>query len=158
MQSRFVKRCSSRNRLIGVLAAAVLCAGSLAGCSKEPANSPQPPGALPPVTAQMIVNGQAAGTTHTVSCTQDGWMHTIKTGDDKSGVTFVVDTGAKISAKSVVITNVGGFSGNFLENQIGKADASIIGNTFRVNGTAEGSPTADPNKHATANFDIKANC
>jgi hypothetical protein len=140
------------------VAGAALCAGSIAGCSSEPANSPQPPGALPPTTAQVTVNGQAAGTTHSVHCTQDGWMHTIKTGDEKSGVTVVVDTGDKVSAESVVITNVGGFSGSFFVNHIGKAQASIIGTTFRVNGPAEGSPTADPNKRATANFDIKANC
>jgi lipoprotein LpqH len=145
------------NRFVA-LAGAALCAGIIAGCSSEPANSPQPPGALPPTTAQVTVNGQAAGTTHAVSCTQDGWMHTLKTGDEKSGVTVVVDTGDKVSAKSVVITNVGGFSGMFMVNQIGKAEASIIGTTFRVNGTAEGSPTADPNKRATASFDIKANC
>jgi lipoprotein LpqH len=147
-----------QNRFVFVVAGAALCAGSIAGCSSGPENSPQPPGALPPTTAQMTVNGQAAGTTHAVSCTQDGWMHTIKTGDDKSGVMIVIDTGDKISAQSVVITNVGGFSGNFIVNQIGKADASVIGTTFRVNGTAEGSPATDPNKRATASFDIKANC
>jgi ipoprotein LpqH len=110
------------------------------------------------MTAQMTVNGQAAGTTHAVSCTQDGWLHTIKTGDQNSGTTVVVNTGDTISAQSVIITNVGGFSGTFLANQIGKAEASMIGTTFRVNGTAEGSPSADANKRATANFDIKANC
>jgi ipoprotein LpqH len=106
----------------------------------------------------MTVNGQAAGTTHAVSCTQDGWMHTIKTGDANSGTRIVVDTGGAVSAESVVITNVGGFTGTFVVNQIGKAEASMLGTTFRVNGTAEGSPSADPNKRATASFDIKANC
>jgi ipoprotein LpqH len=141
-----------------VVAGAVLCALSVASCSSGPTNTPIPPGGLPPVTAQMTVNGQAAGTTHSVSCTQDGWMHTIKTGDEKSGTRIVINTGETVSAQSVEITNVGGFSGNFIANQIGKAEASVIGTTFRVNGTAQGSPSADSNKKATATFDIKANC
>jgi ipoprotein LpqH len=158
MQYRCFDHCSSRKRLIGVIAGTALFAGSIAGCSSSPADSPQPPGALPAATAQVVVNGQAAGTTHAVHCTQDGWMHMIQTGDEKSGVTIVVDTGAKVTAKSVVITNVGGFTGSMFENRLGTADASMLGSTFRVNGSIEGSPTADPNKRATANFDIKANC
>jgi lipoprotein LpqH len=85
-------------------------------------------------------------------------MHTIKTGDDKSGVTVTVDTGDAVRAESVVITNVGDFTGSVYENKIGKAEATIIGTTFRVNGTAEGATTAEPNQPTTANFDIKANC
>ncbi|WP_424744073.1 lipoprotein LpqH [Mycobacterium sp.] len=34
----------------------------------------------------------------------------------------------------------------------------MIGTTFRVNGTAQGATTADPNQQTTASFDIKANC
>jgi hypothetical protein len=110
------------------------------------------------VTAQVTVNGQSAGTTHEVRCTQDGWTHTITTGDDKSGVRLVVDAGDTVSARSVVITNVGDFNGSVWEDKIGKADASILGTTFRVNGTAEGATTEDPNQRTTASFEIKANC
>ncbi len=146
-----------QNRFI-LLAGAAFCVAGVAGCSSAPANSPQPPGSLDPMTAQMTVNGQAAGTTHAVQCSQDGWAHTIKVGDEKSGVTFVVAGGDAVTAKSVVITDVGGFSGVFYQDHIGKADASITGTTFRVNGTAEGATTEQPNKKATASFDIKANC
>jgi ipoprotein LpqH len=146
----------SSPKRFAVVAVAVISA--LAGCSSAPPTSRQPPGSLPPTTAQVTVNGQSAGTTHHVECTQDGWMHTIKTGDDKSGVTVTVDTGDAVRAESVVITNVGDFTGSVYENKIGKAEATIIGTTFRVNGTAEGATTAEPNQPATANFDIKANC
>jgi ipoprotein LpqH len=138
---------------------AAFCAvAGIAGCSSEPANSPQPPGSLPPATAQVTVNGQSTGTTHTVHCTQDGWSHTIMTGDEKSGVKVVVDTGDTVSAKSVVITNINEFTGSVWENKIGKADATIIGTTFRVNGTAEGANIANPIERTTASFEIKANC
>ena len=139
-------------------AIAVAAIAAVAGCSSTPPTSHQPPGSLPPTTAQVTVNGQSVGTTHHVECTQDGWMHTIKTGDEKSGVTVVVDTGDAVRAESVVITNVGDFTGSVYENKIGKAEATIIGTTFRVNGTAEGATNAEPNQPTTANFDIKANC
>jgi ipoprotein LpqH len=135
-----------------------VAAFSAVACSSQPANSPQPPGSLPPATAQVTVNGQSAGTTHRVECSQDGWTHTIKTGDEKSGVRVVVDTGDSVTAKSVVITNVGDFTGSVWEDKIGNASAAMIGNTFRVNGTAEGANNANSNQPATANFEIKANC
>jgi hypothetical protein len=106
----------------------------------------------------VTVNGQSAGTTHTVECSQDGWTHTIKTGDEKSGVRVVVETGDSVTAKSVVITNVGEFTGSVWEDKIGNASAAMIGNTFRVNGTAQGANNANSNQPATANFEIKANC
>ena len=136
-----------------------MCAVAVvAGCSSKPAESPQPPGSLPPATAQITVNGKSAGTTNDIHCTQDGWLHTIETGDDQSGVRVVLMTGDAISAQSVVINNVGDFNGSVWPNNIGKADAAIIGTTFRVNGTAQGATTADPNQQTTASFDIKANC
>ena len=147
-----------QNRFVVVTVAALCAVAGIAGCSSTPANSPQPPGSLPPATAQVTVNGQSAGTTRAVVCTQDGWTHTITTGDDKSGVKVVVDTGDTINATSVVITNISDFTGTVLENNIGKAEASMIGTTFRVTGTAQGSTTQNPNQVSTANFEVKANC
>ena len=145
---------SSQQRFILVVAAIA----AVAGCSSTPPTSHQPPGSLPFTTAQVSVNGQPASTTHKIDCSQDGWLHTLKTGDDKSGVTVVVDTGDAVRAQSVVITNVGEFTGSAYDEKIGKVEATIIGNTFRVNGTAEGATNAEPNRSTTANFDIKANC
>lgn len=147
-----------QNRFVVVAVAACCATVGIAGCSSEPKSSPQPPGSLPPVTAQVTVNGKSAGTTHELSCTQDGWTHTIKTGDEKSGVTVVVDAGDAVIARSVVINNVGNFNGSVWPNEIGNADATIIGTTFRVNGTAQGATTEDPNQRTTASFEIKANC
>ncbi len=120
--------------------------------------SSQPAGSLPPATAQVTINGKAAGTTNNISCWQDGWMHTIETGDEQSGVRMVISSGDTLTAQSVVINNVGDFNGSVWENNIGKAQASVIGTTFRVTGTAQGATTSDPNKRATASFEIKANC
>lgn len=145
------------NRFVLVAGVAV-CAAGVAACSSGSANSPQPPGSLPTTTAQVTVNGKSAGTTHQLQCAQDGWTHTIKTGDQTSGVTLVVEAGDKVTAKSVVITNVSGFSGSVWESKIGNAQAQVIGTTFRVQGTAQGANTDEPNHPTTATFDIKANC
>ncbi|HXA13190.1 MAG TPA: lipoprotein LpqH [Mycobacterium sp.] len=147
-----------QNRFVVVTVAALCAVAGIAGCSSTPANSPQPPGALPPGTAEVTVNGQSAGTTRAVQCTQDSWTHTIMTGDNKSGAKVVVETGKSINATSVVITNISDFTGTVLENNIGKAEASMIGTTFRVTGTAQGSTTQNPNQVSTANFEVKANC
>ncbi|MFZ0834447.1 MAG: lipoprotein LpqH [Mycobacterium sp.] len=120
--------------------------------------SKQPPGSLPPATAQVTINGESTGTTKSISCSQDGWMHTFETGDDQSGVRMVVTGGDTVTAESVVINNVGGFNGSVWQNNIGNAQASVIGTTFRVTGTAEGATTDDPNKRTTASFEVKANC
>jgi ipoprotein LpqH len=147
-----------QNRFVVVTVAALCAVAGVAGCSSGPATSPQPPGSLPPATAEVTVNGHSAGTTRAVQCTQDGWMHTIMTGDDKSGAKVVVNTGDKINATSVQIRNIGDFTGSVLENNIGKAQASMIGNTFRVTGTAQGSTAQNPNQVTTADFEVKANC
>jgi ipoprotein LpqH len=146
-----------QNRFV-VMAGTACCAVVAVACSSAPANAPQPPGSLPGSTAQITINGKSVGTTHAVHCTQDGWTHTIETGDQATGTRLVVDTGDSVSARSVVITNVGDFTGSVWENNIGNAEAMIIGTTFRVNGTAEGSNTANPNQPASATFEIKANC
>jgi hypothetical protein len=156
-----------QNRIV-VAAGAVLVLVGVAGCSSSPKSSPQPPGSLPTATAQITINGKSAGTTRDVACTQDDWMHTILTGDKAnvlpekvdgaSGVTVVVDTKDSVNAKSVQITNVNGFTGTVWENNIGKAQATIIGSTWKITGTAQGENANDPNKEVTATFEIKANC
>src|SRR5690242_16034119 len=110
---------SSRKRLMGV-AIGASCALSVAGCASGPVYSAQPKGSAAFVTAEIAINGQTAATTHEIKCFQDDWSHTIEAGNRDSGVRMVVGTGDKLTAKSVVLTNVGGFTGSFIENQIGK--------------------------------------
>ncbi|MDT5091773.1 MAG: ipoprotein LpqH [Mycobacterium sp.] len=156
MQNRFV-----------VIVGAVSCALGLVSCSSGPANSPQPKGSLPIVTAEVIVNGQPAGTTHEIKCSQDGWNHTFETGNKDSGVTMVVDTEKAPIARSVTLNNIGGFTGtawqyqqadNSWTNQMGESTATVIGTTFKVSGTAKGADTADPNKGTDATFEVRVNC
>ena len=170
-----------QNRVVVAAGAAVVLV-SVAGCGSSPKPTSQPPGSLPNTTAQITINGKSAGTTKDVSCTQDGWTHTIAIGDKiramspdakggalitASGVLAVVDTAKTVNgvavaippaAQSVQITNVGGFTGGVWESAIGTAQATIIGTTYKITGTAQGENPNDPNKVVTATFEIKANC
>jgi hypothetical protein len=143
------------NRILAAAAAALAIAG-VTGCSSQPPAEP-PPGTLPRITAQVTVNGTDTGTT-AANCSQVLGAWTISTGDDKAGVTAVVDTGDTVSAKSVQIRNLAGFSGTSWEGHAGDADATLLGDTWVISGTVEGFKTDDPTKPATALFKIRANC
>jgi ipoprotein LpqH len=129
----------------------------IGGCSSPPP-APQPPGALPPNTMHVTINGADAGTRHDVRCSQSSWLHTIESGDQKSGVTAMVELGDKTSAQAVAIRDLGGFTGSYWAGSVGNAEAVMLGNTYKLTGTAHGSSTDKPNTEASATFEIRANC
>jgi lipoprotein LpqH len=145
------------NRFVAA-AAATLAVTAVAACSSTPPLPPPPPGSLPPVTAHVAVQGQDAGTTHQVSCTQVGWSHTFDTGDKSSGTTAVVDTGDEVKARMVEIRNVNGFSGTFAQGTLGNANARVAGDTFTITGTALGYTADKPRNQIPQQFTIKVNC
>ncbi len=110
------------------------------------------------MTAHVTIEGQDAGTTHDVSCTQVGWSNTFDTGDKDSGVTAVVDTGDKVKATMVQIRNLNGFTGSFSAGTLGTADATVAGQTFTITGTALGYMTDKSAAQVPAHFMIKVNC
>ena len=138
---------------------AVVVVAGIAGCSSSPPEQQQPAGSLPPNTAHVTVNGKDAGTSHDLVCGQQDWLHTIETPNKASGFTATIELGPqKPAAKSVEIRNLGGFTGSFWAGNVGKGEASMLGNTYRISGTAEGNATDQPSKEVTATFEIKANC
>ena len=145
------------NRFIAVAGAALVIVGGIAGCSSSPPTAPRQPGTLPPGTAQLTINGKDAGPTHAVNCSQVDWTWIIDAGDKAAGATAVVEGGGALTAKSVEIRNLDGFSGTYWDGNGGKADASIVGDTWMITGTVDGFPTDNP-KPATATFEVKANC
>jgi ipoprotein LpqH len=146
------------NRFVAVASASLLAVAGFAACSSPPPLPPQPPGALPAATAHVTIGGQDAGTTHNVSCSQTGWSNTFDTGDKDSGTTVVVDTGDQIKATLVQIRNVGGFTGSFSAGTLGKANASVAGQTFTISGTALGYTAEKPTNQIPEQFMIKVNC
>lgn len=88
------------------------------------------------------------------------WIWTINIGDHVSGITAVIESGSSsLTAKSVSIHNVNGFSGSYWEGNHGNAQASIVASTWTITGTVDGFNTDTAAvKPATSNFTITANC
>ena len=129
--------------------AAVLAVG-LAGCGGQPP-------ALGGTTAKVTIDGKDTGNPHAVQCSQTGWAWTIETPDKTKNFSAVIDTGDKLSAKSVTFNDFGGFSGTSW-GDIGKAEVTGAGGKYVITGSADGNYTDNPSKEVTATFRIEAHC
>lgn len=135
--------------------AAVLIAVSVGACSSS--HNATAAGTLPGGTAQLTINDEASRQTHTVNCLPMGWLTRITTGDNAVGITAFVSNEHALSAKSVNINEIGGFTGSYVESLQGKADVSITGHTYTIRGTADGFDSDKPGLRTTS-FTIKVAC
>lgn len=138
------------NRIATTTAVAVAVA-VLGACSPRP----QTPISS---TASVTVNGKDAKI-HVVRCSQLEWYRTIDIGGDYSRATVVIDQRKEpLTAESVRIQNLGGFTGMYSQGDGGDADMSLSGDKFTITGTANGFKTDTPGEPATATFKITATC
>jgi ipoprotein LpqH len=131
---------------------------AVAACSSGPPAYQPAPGTLVPGTAQMTVNGQNIGTTEAVQCTPAGSLTTITTGDQTSGITSLISNKDELTAASVSINNVGGFTGSYNAGLGGTAKVTMTGRTYDITGTADGFETANPSFRTNGTFAIKVAC
>jgi ipoprotein LpqH len=144
-------------RIVGAAAAVVLASG-VTGCS-TPTPSPQlRQGELPVGTARVTVNNQDLGTTDAVACSPAGQLTTITTGDPTSGLTTVVDNAHGLTAKSVSINNLAGFTGSYWQDLEGSAEVHMTGRTYLITGTAAGFTTDKPSARTSEPFAIRVSC
>jgi hypothetical protein len=136
--------------------AAALIAAAIGACSSSPPASP--PGALPAGTARVTINNRALPATTAVKCAPIGSLTTITTGDTAAGVTALVSNGAGLTAKSVSINDLGGFTGSYMEGLDGKTDVTMTGETYIIRGTADGFDTDNPSMRTTGTFAIQVAC
>lgn len=141
------------------LAVASGVASVCAACSSEHAAAPIPEGGLPAGTAHITIDGRDAGTTEQVRCVSRGFSTEITTGDEKSGVAALVSGGDELSAQSVAIRDLAGFTGNYNAG-LGEpdADVSMIGPTFVITGTATGFRTDAASFTADGKFTVRVAC
>jgi ipoprotein LpqH len=144
-----------QKRFFNVTAAALIAAG-VGACSSPPASPP--PGTLPAGSAKVTINHKAVLATTAVKCAPIGSLTTITTGDTAAGVTALVSNKTGLTAKSVSINDLGGFTGSYLEGLDGKADVSMTGQTYVIRGTADGFDTDNPSVRATGTFAIQVAC
>ncbi|BBY81471.1 hypothetical protein MPUL_26290 [Mycolicibacterium pulveris] len=130
----------------------------LAGCSSNPPEYEPGPGELVAGTAEVAVNGQQPETTTAVQCSSTGPLTTITTGDQTSGVTVMVSNENELTAESVNINDVGGFTGSYNAGLGDAAEVNMTGRTYDITGTADGFETANPSFRVSGTFDIKVSC
>jgi lipoprotein LpqH len=141
-------------------AAAVVLASGMAGCSTStPTPAPQPgQGEVAAGTARVTVNSQDLGTTDAVACSPAGPLTTITTGDPASGTTAILDNAHGLTAKSVSINNLAGFTGSYWQHLDGSAEVHMTGRTYLISGTAAGFSADQPSARASAPFAIRVSC
>lgn len=131
-----------------------------AACSSSPDYAP-PKGELVAGTAQITVNGNDAGTTDAVQCDTTGYLTTITTGDQASGVTAMVSNQEDLAVESVNINDIGGFTGSYTAG-VGTApedaEISMTGRTYDISGAADGFNTDNPSFRASGTFSIRVSC
>jgi ipoprotein LpqH len=145
-----------QKRLFRATVAALIAAG-IGACSSSPHAQP-PPGALAAGTARVTINNRALPATTAVKCAQIGSLTTITAGDTAAGVRALVSNETGLSAKSVSINDLGGFTGSYMKGLDGKADVSMTGQTYIIRGTADGFDTDNPSVRTTGTFTIHVAC
>lgn len=117
-----------------------------------------PPGALPPGTAEVSIDGAQVETTRVINCASSGTVRTITTGDDDSGTTAAVDTVQQPILQFANLRNVGGFTGSYWDQLAPRADVNVAGSTFQLSGTAAGFAEDKPSARVTKTFSIRVAC
>lgn len=134
-----------------VVAAAALAIAGFGACSPKAQTQLSS-------TASVTINGNDAKM-NVVKCSQLEWYRTIDIGGDFAGAKVVIDQRVEpLTAQSVRIQNLGGFTGMYSKDDGGSADMSLSGEKFTITGTANGFRTDKPNEPASASFKIIANC
>ena len=133
------------------VAAALVFAVGVAGCSS-------PPAALGTRDARVIINGKATNAPQQVTCYQTGQTWTIETLDKEPGFTATIQLGDTVKPQVVQIRDLGNFSGEYWDDNLGKAQAKVSQGKFTVSGEAQGAFADKPNQTTNATFDITTQC
>lgn len=106
----------------------------------------------------MTINDRTLPQTHSVNCLPLGWLTTITTGNPAAGITAFVSKKDALTADSVSINDLGGFTGSYMAGLGGKADVTMNDQTYTIRGSAEGFDTDNPSQRTTGTFTIRVAC
>lgn len=140
--------------LLTAAAATVAC---VAGCSSPPPAETRP-GTLLIGTARVTVNDTDTGYTDQVTCTVSGPLTTITTGTAAAGLTALVSNDGTLTAESVSIRNLGGFTGNYRAGLGSQATVTRTGRSYAISGTADGFTTSAPAIQTSGTFTVDVAC
>ena len=106
----------------------------------------------------MTIDNKDIPRTYAVHCTSIESLRMIATGDVTAGATALVSNKDALTAQSVGIQDLGGFTGSYMEGLQGRAQVTMGGQTYTIRGTAEGFDTDNPSARTTGTFVIKVVC
>ena len=141
-------------KYLAACTALVLCA--LTACSN--ANPPPATDDLVPGTLDVAVDGRPVDSPDGVKCERISSYTTLTSGDDGSTVRVLLDSAPEMRPVSVQLVDVGGFTGSYLADLQGDAQAHLDGSTFVVTGQADGFFADRPSGRATGEFAISFAC
>jgi hypothetical protein len=114
---------------------------------------------LAPGTAEVTINNAELAATHAVRCTSAGNLTTITTGNTTSGVTALVSSVDGLSAMTVDINDVGGFTGSYNDGLTKEpTTVDLDGRTYDITGTADGFTADNPSARVQGSFAVKVAC
>ena len=139
------------------VAVSMLLFASVASCSTvKPPN--KIPGELNAGASEVTIAGAVVARSTSVTCSPEGTVTTIDTGTKDEGTTSTVGSDGGLAAKSVVLRNVGGFSGSYWEGLGDAGEVTMKGRTYVITGTAMGYSADDPTHRKPEPFSIRAAC
>jgi hypothetical protein len=144
--------------LIAMIPVVLLTSGLVACSTVTPPN--KQPGELAAGASEVTIAGAIVARSTSVTCSPEGAVTTIDTGSKDEGTTSTVGSDGGLAAKSVVLRNVGGFSGSYWEG-LGDADGGEVtmkGRTYMITGTAMGYNADDPTQRKPEKFSIRVAC
>jgi ipoprotein LpqH len=145
-----------RKRFFNATAVALVAAG-VGACSSPPASPPK--GALPAGTAEVTINHRTLPAATAVECMPIGSLTKITTGDSTAGVTAFISNETGLTAKSVSIEDLGGFTGSYMDKlDANAANVTMAGQTYIIRGSADGFDTDNPSIRTTGTFAIRVAC
>ena len=106
----------------------------------------------------MTINDRALPATTAVQCVQIGSLTMITTGETAAGVKALVSNETGLTARSVTITDLAGFTGSYMQGLDGKADVSMTAQTYILRGSADGFVADNPSARTTGTFAIQVAC
>ena len=129
----------------------------VSGCASGQAAAPGP-GALPPGTAKITIDGKHLGSTYSVRCQTVDWMTRIHTELHGAEVNTMLSKAGKLTAEFVRLHGVDGFEGSYERALQGEASVTMSGATYQIAGAALGFDKAEPTRLKAETFTLTVSC
>lgn len=108
--------------------------------------------------SEVNIAGQPLVSSELVRCSPAGAQTTIVTGKEGEGAIATIDSADGLTARSVQLRNVDGFTGSYWQ---GFGDAPTVvqkGRTYEIEGSAMGFDAKNPSARISQRYSIRVAC